>query len=63
VLHGPARAEDRGALEVPAHARVAAWRLVDDRAVDPSSCLDLTARVLAEGRLAWDVPHLGVPPE
>ncbi len=56
VRTGPGPLEGGGAVSVPSEARVAAWRLVDERTVDPASYRDLTAHVHASGQLQWAVP-------
>jgi hypothetical protein len=56
VREGPGSLAGRGAVSLPREARVSAWRLVDERTVDPASYHDLTSHVDASGQLQWEVP-------
>ena len=56
VRTGPASLDGSRAVSVPREGRVTAWRLVDERTVEPGSYRDLTSRVDASGQLQWEVP-------
>ena len=51
------RSRDQAIPVPPEGARVSAWRLAQDKSVDPESYLDLTGLVDADGYLSWDIPE------